>query len=65
MITYKPLWETMKQKGITTYALINKYGISAATIDRLKNGGGITTAKIDDLCRILGCKVEDIIEYVQ
>jgi DNA-binding Xre family transcriptional regulator len=55
----------MKKKGITTYALINKYGISAATIDRLKKGGGISTAKIDDLCTILNCKVEDIIEYIK
>ena len=63
MIVYDPFWETLKAKGISTYTLINKYGISSATIDRMKKGGGITTQKIDDFCLILDCKVEDIIEY--
>lgn len=63
MISYEPFWETLKRKNVTTYALIFKYGISAATIDRIKNGGGISTAKVDDFCRILGCRVEEIIEY--
>ncbi len=65
MISYKPLWRTLKAKGVSTYALITKHGISSATIDRLKKGGGISTAKVDDLCRILDCRVEDVIEYVK
>ena len=63
MISYDPFWETLKNKKITTYALITHHDISSATIDRIKKGGGITTAKLDDLCRILQCKVSDIIEY--
>ena len=65
MISYKPFWDTLKKSGETTYTLINKYNISSSTIDRLRKGNGISTAKIDDLCKILHCKVEDIIEYVQ
>ena len=64
MISYEPFWQTLKEKGESTYTLIFKYGISSATIDRMKKGGGITTAKLDDLCKILQCRVEDIIEYV-
>ena len=63
MISYEPFWQTLKKKNVSTYALINKHNISAATIDRMKKGGGIGTAKIDDFCRILKCKVEDIIKY--
>lgn len=63
MITYKPLWETMKEKGVTTYTLINKYNISSSTIHRLRHDQGATTQLIDDLCKILDCNVEDIIKY--
>ena len=63
MITYTPFWKTLKEKGESTYTLIEKYGISSATIDRLRNGKGLSTAKINDLCKILNCTVSDIIEY--
>ena len=64
MISYAPFWETLKRKHVTTYALINKHNISAATIDRMKKGNGISTMKIDDFCRILSCEVGDIVKYV-
>ncbi len=64
MISYRPFWETLKTSGENTYTLINKYNISSATIDRLRKNTGIRTTKIDDLCKILHCKVENIIEYV-
>lgn len=63
MITYTPFWKTLKEKGESTYTLIEKYGISSATIDRLRNGKGISTATINDLCKILNCTVSDIIKY--
>lgn len=63
MINYEPFWATLKAKGISTYMLINKYDISSGTIDRIRKGKGISTLKIDDFCRILGCRVEDIIQY--
>ena len=58
MITYEPLYKTMQAKGFTTYTLINRYGISRSPIDRLKHNKPITTATINDLCRILGCGVD-------
>ncbi|MBQ3075844.1 MAG: helix-turn-helix transcriptional regulator [Clostridia bacterium] len=63
MISFEPFWNTLEQRGVTTYQLIKKHNISSATIDRMKKGGGISTMKIDDFCRILNCKVEDIILY--
>ena len=48
MISYKHFFDTLKQKNVTTYTLIYKYGISSATIVRIKKGGGITTAKLND-----------------
>ncbi len=53
----------MKERGESTYTLINRYGISSGTIDRMRKGFGISTAKVDDFCKILKCRVEDIIVY--
>jgi DNA-binding Xre family transcriptional regulator len=63
MISYEPFYQTLKNKGISTYKLINQYGISRSLLDRLKHNKPITTVTIDDLCKILSCNVEDIIKY--
>ena len=64
MISYEPFWNTLKEKGMSTYTLINRYGISSATLSRMRSGGGISTMKIDDFCRILRCQVSDIIKFI-
>ena len=64
MITYDPLWETMRQKGVTTYALIKNYSFSRGTLDSLKHNRNISTATLNDQCRILSCNVEDVLRYV-
>lgn len=63
MIKYTPFWETLKKSSESTYTLIHKHNISSATIDRLRKNQGISTMKIDDLCSILHCRVEDILVY--
>ena len=64
LIVYDPLWATMKRKGITTYTLIKDYSFSRGTLDSLKQNRNISTATLNDLCRILSCKVDDILEYI-
>lgn len=63
MISYEPLWETMKRKGITQYMLIKKYGVSPAQITRLKRNESVSTHTIDVFCSILDCRVEDIMRF--
>lgn len=65
MISYDPLYRTMKEKGFTTYKLINEYGISRSLIDRLKHNRPITTVTLNDLCTILDCRVEDVMVYTK
>jgi len=64
MITYSPLWETMKAKGITKYRLIHKHGIAQNTISRMVKNMPTSSETINDLCEILDCKVEEIMKYV-
>ncbi|MBE5862578.1 MAG: helix-turn-helix transcriptional regulator [Lachnospiraceae bacterium] len=63
MILYDRLWQTMKEKNISQYALINKYKISAGQLTRLRKNESVTTHTIDMLCDILNCNVEDVMEY--
>ena len=65
MILYNRLWEVMKEKGITQYALIKKFNISPAQITRLKRNESVSTHTIDMFCEILDCQVCDIMEYVK
>lgn len=64
MISYRPLWERMKQENITTYTLINNWGINPRTINNLKHNKGITVDTLEKLCKILNCTPNDIIEFI-
>lgn len=65
MISYEKLWKTMKEKGISQYALIKKYKISPAQITRLKRNESVSTHTIEMFCKILDCQVGDIMEYIR
>ena len=65
MISYQNLWLTMKERGITQYALIKTFGISPAQITRLKRNESVSTHTIEMFCRILDCRVEDVMEYIK
>ena len=63
MITYEPLWETLRRKNISTYKLLNEYGISRGMLDNLKHNRSITITTLNELCTMLDCDVTDIIEF--
>ena len=65
MISYKPLWNTMKDRGITTYTLIYKKGFSAYTITNLKRNKSITMSTLEKLCTVLQCTPNDIVEFTE
>ena len=65
MISYERLWKTMKEKGITQYMLIKQYHISPGQITRLKRNESVSTHTIDVFCRILKCRVSDVMEYIE
>ena len=63
MLSYTPLWETMKKQSATTYTLQVKGHISSSTIRRLKANESVSTNTLDALCKILDCDLADIIAY--
>ena len=64
MIVYTPLWETLKRKGLSTYTLRVKFGISGSTVQRLRKDMSVSTNTLDDLCERLDCPLSDVAEYV-
>lgn len=54
MIDYTPLWNTMKEKDISQYDLLN-HGIDKRTLQRLRTDQNITALTIEKLCQILHC----------
>lgn len=64
MISYDKLWDVMKERKITQYALIKTYHVSPGQITRLKRNESVSTHTIEMFCKILHCQVGDIMEYI-
>ena len=64
MISYRPFWETLKRQNVSTYALREKWGISPNTLTRMRKNRYLSMRTIEDLCRILDCRIEDVAEYL-
>ncbi len=64
MIIFDRLWETMKARQVTTYVLREKCDIDSKTIRRLRANDNIETKTLNKLCAFLGCRLEDIAEFV-
>ena len=64
MISYNPLWATMKEKGVSKRTLRLKHHIGGGTMQRLKSGLTISTHTLDILCEALDCQLSDVAEYI-
>ena len=63
MISYEPLWNTLKEKGVSQYELINKYSFSAGQLSRLRANTNVSTHTLNRLCEILDCHLEEVAMY--
>lgn len=63
MMDFEPLWQTMKRKNVSCYALINKYGVSRGMVDKLKHNRNVTLQTVERLCEILDCEIQDVVIY--
>ena len=64
MISYEPLFRTMADRGITSYRLM-KLGFPRSTYYAMKRGENVSTHTINQLCKLLHCKISDIAEYIE
>lgn len=62
MLDFSPLWQTMQQRSISQYKLLQA-GIDNKTLDSLKKNRNITLLTLEKLCRILDCTPNDVIRF--
>lgn len=62
MISYQPLFDTMKRKQVSSYELF-KTGFARSTYYSIKQGNSISTNTINQLCKLLNCSVSEVIKY--
>ena len=62
MYNYEALWRTMKERGVTTYSLVNHYNIRSHTMRNIRHNENITMETLHRLCQILHCQASDVVE---
>lgn len=63
MFSYKPLLKLLIDKNMTKTQLREQLGISMATLAKISKNEYISMKVLDDICSLLNCKIEDIIEH--
>lgn len=64
MIIYKDIIKKLKDAGYNSTVIRKNNILPQSVLQRLRNGKPITTETINTICKLAGCKVEDLIEYV-
>lgn len=65
IISYDPLWKTLKRKDISQYQLIHEYNFSTGTLDALRKNKSITLNTLHDICVLLECDISDVVEFTK
>jgi DNA-binding Xre family transcriptional regulator len=63
-VSYKKLFHLMIEKDITAPQLQKQAGFSGNILTRLRRNSYVSLESIETICKILDCKVDDILEFV-
>ena len=63
-ISYNPLWEMLKEKGISKMEFAKNVEISNATLAKLGKNEPVTLTIIDKICTQYNCKIEDVVQHI-
>lgn len=64
MLDYSPLWETMRERHVSQYRLLQS-GINTKTLYQIKRNQNITLLTLEKLCKIIGCTPNDVVRFVE
>lgn len=63
-VSYKKLFHLMIEKDISNVELQRRAGFSGNVLTRLKRNSYVSLESIESICKVLGCKVDDILEFI-
>lgn len=63
MFSYKPLLKLLVEKEMSKSQLRIATGMSMATLAKISKNECISMETLDKICKVLNCKIEDVIEY--
>ena len=63
-VTYKKLFHLLIDRGIQAAELTEQAGFSANILTRLRRDQYVSLESIEKICSALGCKVDDILEFI-
>ena len=63
-VTYKKLFHLLIDKDMSVAELQRSAGYSAKISTRLRNDTYVSLESIEKICRVLHCKVDDIVDFV-
>ena len=64
MISYKPLFRLLLERNMTKTQLREAVGFSSATLAKMSKGKYISLETVENICKYLDCKIEDVIEIL-
>ncbi len=63
-VSYKKLFKLMIDKDMKRKDLIEKTGLSYATIAKLENGENVQMEVLERICKVFKCQLNDIAEII-
>jgi DNA-binding Xre family transcriptional regulator len=63
-VSYKKLFHMMIEKDISNVELQRRAGFSGNILTRLKRSSYVSLESIETICKVLDCKVDDILEFI-
>lgn len=63
-VSYKKLFHLLVDRDMTAVQLQQQAGYSANITTRLKKNTYVSLESVEKICRVLDCKVDDIVEFI-
>ena len=63
-VSYKKLFHMLIDRDISNAQPQKMAGYSANITTRLKNNTYVSLESVEKICRVLNCKVDDIVEFI-